>query len=318
MTPGPRTARPARARRHGYSCPVVGRSHARRLELAVPAADLSEWERVLHGFDFPQCEGDVAMVGKYMDLTEAYKSLSEALVHAGIHTHSRVHIEYLDSEEIETQGTACLAGLDAILVPGGFGKRGTEGKIKAIRYAREHGIPYLGICLGMQLAVVEFARHVAGLGGANSTEFDPSAAHPVVALITEWQDREGKLEKRDASSDLGGTMRKGAQRCPVKPGTRAYEIYGPEVNERHRHRYEVNNVYDLRLEEAGLVISARTPTENLPEIMEIPSHPWFMGVQFHPEFTSTPRDGHPLFTSYIQAALAYQRRQSDKPLAQQA
>lgn len=285
------------------------------LALTPPPADLTVWDRLVHDLENPRESVTIGMVGKYVNLTESYKSLSEALVHAGIHTHSRVHIEYLDSEEIESQGTACLAGLDAILVPGGFGKRGTEGKIKAIRYAREHGIPYLGICLGMQLAVVEFARSVAGLGGANSTEFDPSAAHPVVALITEWQDREGKVEKRDAGSDLGGTMRKGAQRCPVKPDTRAYEIYGPEVNERHRHRYEVNNVYVHRLEEAGMVISARTPTENLPEIMEIPSHPWFMGVQFHPEFTSTPRDGHPLFTSYIQAALAYQRRQSEKPRA---
>ncbi len=282
------------------------------LAITPPPADLTVWDRLVHDLENPRDSVTIGMVGKYVDLTESYKSLSEALIHAGIHTHSRVDIVYLDSEEIETQGTGCLAGLDAVLVPGGFGKRGTEGKIKAIQYARENGIPYLGICLGMQLAVVEFARHVAGLGGANSTEFDPSAAHPVVALITEWQDREGKIERRDSSSDLGGTMRKGAQRCPVKPGTLAFEIYGPEVNERHRHRYEVNNVYVNRLEEAGLVISARTPTENLPEIMEIPSHPWFMGVQFHPEFTSTPRDGHPLFTSYVQAALAYQQRQVKK------
>ncbi|MBV2182794.1 MAG: CTP synthase [Castellaniella sp.] len=282
------------------------------LAITPPPADLTVWDRLVHDLENPRDSVTIGMVGKYVDLTESYKSLSEALIHAGIHTHSRVDIVYLDSEEIETQGTGCLAGLDAVLVPGGFGKRGTEGKIKAIQYARENGIPYLGICLGMQLAVVEFARHVAGLGGANSTEFDPSAAHPVVALITEWQDREGKIERRDSSSDLGGTMRKGAQRCPVKPGTLAFEIYGPEVNERHRHRYEVNNVYVNRLEEAGLVISARTPTENLPEIMEIPSHPWFMGVQFHPEFTSTPRDGHPLFTSYVQAALAYQQRQVNK------
>ncbi|MGB3742158.1 CTP synthase [Castellaniella sp.] len=282
------------------------------LAITPPPADLTVWDRLVHDLENPRGSVTIGMVGKYVDLTESYKSLSEALVHAGIHTHSRVDIVYLDSEEIDTQGTACLAGLDAILVPGGFGKRGTEGKIKAIQYAREHGIPYLGICLGMQLAVVEFARHVAGLGGANSTEFDPSAPHPVVALITEWQDREGKIEKRDASSDLGGTMRKGAQRCPVKPGTRAASIYGTEVNERHRHRYEVNNVYVNRLEEAGMVISARTPTENLPEIMEIPSHPWFMGVQFHPEFTSTPRDGHPLFSSFIQAALTYQQSQVKK------
>lgn len=273
------------------------------LAITPPPADLTVWDRLVDAIENPKHEVRIGMVGKYVDLTESYKSLSEALVHAGIHTQSRVSIEYLDSEVIEAEGVDCLKGLDAILVPGGFGKRGTEGKIKAIRYARENGVPYLGICLGMQLAVVEFARDVAGLGGANSTEFDPSAPHPVVALIVEWQDREGKIEKRDTTSDLGGTMRKGAQRCPVKPGTRAYEIYGAEVNERHRHRYEVNNVYVSRLEEAGMVISARTPTENLPEIMELPDHPWFMGVQFHPEFTSTPRDGHPLFSSYIQAAI---------------
>jgi len=280
------------------------------LALTPPPADLTVWDRLVHDLENPRATVTVGMVGKYVDLTESYKSLSEALIHAGIHTHSHVDIEYIDSEDIEKNGTASLSRLDAILVPGGFGKRGTEGKIKAIQYAREHGVPYLGICLGMQLAVVEFARHVAGLGGANSTEFDPSAAHPVVALITEWQDREGKVEHRDDSSDLGGTMRKGAQRCPVKPGTLAHEIYGDEVNERHRHRYEVNNVYVNRLEQAGMVISARTPSENLPEIMEIPSHPWFVGVQFHPEFTSTPRDGHPLFTSFVQAALARQGRRA--------
>ena len=278
------------------------------LALSPPPADLSLWDRLVDAIEHPEHEVRLAMVGKYVDLTESYKSLSEALSHAGIHTRSRVSIEYIDSEQLETEGTDVLAGFDAILVPGGFGKRGTEGKIKAIRYAREQGIPYLGICLGMQLAVVEFARHVAGLGGANSTEFDPSAPHPVVALITEWQDSEGRIERRDQTSDLGGTMRKGAQRCPIKPGTRAAEIYGPEVNERHRHRFEVNNVYVARLEQAGLVISARTPTENLPEIMELPNHPWFMGVQFHPEFTSTPRDGHPLFISYIRAALDHQQR----------
>ncbi len=278
------------------------------LALNPPPADLTIWDRLVDAIEHPRHEVRIGMVGKYVDLTESYKSLSEALVHAGIHTHSRVSIEYLDSEVIEAEGTDCLKGLDAILVPGGFGKRGTEGKIKAIRYARENGVPYLGICLGMQLAVVEFARNVAGFGGANSTEFDPSAPHPVVALITEWQDREGKIEKRDTTSDLGGTMRKGAQRCPVKSDTRASVIYGNEVNERHRHRYEVNNVYVPRLEDAGMVISARTPTENLPEIMELPNHPWFMGVQFHPEFTSTPRDGHPLFSSYIQAAIDHQVR----------
>jgi len=276
------------------------------LNLSPPAADLSMWDNLVYRLEHPEREVRIAMVGKYVDLTESYKSLTEALIHAGIHTKSRVKVEYIDSESIEEQGVEVLEPFDAILVPGGFGKRGTEGKIAAIRYARENKVPYLGICLGMQLAVIEFARDVAGLGHANSTEFDPASPHPVVALITEWMDREGVTEKRDALSDLGGTMRKGSQKCPVKPGSLAHQIYGPEVNERHRHRYEVNNIYVPRLESAGLVISARTPTENLPEIMELPDHPWFVGVQFHPEFTSTPRDGHPLFTSYINAALAHQ------------
>ena len=209
--------------------------------------------------------------------------------------------------DFEKDGTDCLTNLDAILVPGGFGKRGTEGKISAIRYARENNVPYLGICLGMQLAVIEFARHVAHISKANSTEFDPQAENPVVALITEWLDREGHVETRNNDSDLGGTMRLGSQRCPVKTGTLAHRIYGAEVNERHRHRFEVNNVYVPKLESAGLVISARTPNESLPEMMELPSsmHPWFFGVQFHPEFTSTPRDGHPLFSAFIKAALSH-------------
>jgi len=273
------------------------------LAISAPAADLSVWEGLVDALANPEHEVNIAMVGKYVDLTESYKSLTEALTHAGIHTRSQVNVTYIDSEELESKGTDVLAGFDAILVPGGFGKRGTEGKIAAIRYAREHGVPFLGICLGMQLAVIEYARHVAGLADANSTEFDPDTPHPVVALITEWLDREGKIEKRSENSDLGGTMRKGAQRCPVQPGTMAHQIYGDQVYERHRHRYEVNNVYVPKLEAAGLVISARTPTENLPEIMELPGHPWFMGVQFHPEFTSTPRDGHPLFTSFVRAAL---------------
>jgi len=255
----------------------------------------------------PQHEVTIGMVGKYVDLTESYKSLIEALRHAGIHNHTKVNITYIDSEQIETNGVDCLSNLDAILVPGGFGKRGTEGKIAAIRYARENQIPYLGICLGMQLAVIEFARHVANIEQANSTEFDPDTDHPVVALITEWKDREGRVEKRGNDSDLGGTMRLGSQRCPVQPNTLAHKIYGAEVNERHRHRYEVNNVYVPRLEKSGLIISARTPSESLPEMMELPQamHPWFFGVQFHPEFTSTPRDGHPLFLAYIKAALAH-------------
>ncbi len=278
------------------------------LAIHPPAADLSMWQGLIDALEHPQHQVRIAMVGKYVDLTESYKSLTEALIHAGIHTRSKVVVEYIDSEDIEQKGVEVLKPFDAILVPGGFGKRGTEGKIAAIRYARENQVPYLGICLGMQLAVIEFARHVAGLTEANSTEFAPESAHPVVALINEWMDREGRVEKRDESSDLGGTMRKGSQSCPVKAGTLASQIYGPVVNERHRHRYEVNNFYVPRLEEAGLVISARTPTENLPEMMEIPNHPWFVGVQFHPEFTSTPRNGHPLFSSYIKAALANQNK----------
>ena len=278
------------------------------LGLNPPAADLSMWDNLVDALEHPQRTLIIGMVGKYVDLTESYKSLTEALVHAGIHTRSKVKIEYLDSEDIETRGADQLKHLDAILVPGGFGKRGTEGKIAAIRYARENGVPYLGICLGMQLAVIEFARHVAHLESANSSEFDPTTPHPVVALITEWKDRAGTIEMRNSASDLGGSMRKGAQRCPIKAGTRAQAIYGNEVNERHRHRYEVNNLYVPQLEAAGLVISARTPTENLPEMMELPTHPWFLGVQFHPEFTSTPRDGHPLFSSYIRAAIEQKAR----------
>ena len=276
-----------------------------KLGILAKAANLSVWKKLVDALEHPEQTVNVAFVGKYVDLTESYKSLTEALVHAGIHTRSKVKIHYLDSEEIEQKGTASLADMDAVLVPGGFGKRGTEGKIAAIRYARENRKPYLGICLGMQLATIEFARHVAGLEGANSTEFDADTPHPVVALITEWLDREGKVEKRDATSNLGGTMRLGAQRCPIKAGTLAAKIYGMEVNERHRHRYEVNNVYVPKLEGAGMVISARTPTEDLPEMMELPQemHPWFVGVQFHPEFTSNPRTGHPLFIAFVSAAL---------------
>ena len=281
------------------------------LALDAQVADLSVWRNLIAAQNNPQHEITIGMVGKYVDLTESYKSLIEALRHAGIHTATRVNIEYLDSEVIEAEGTASLAALDAILVPGGFGKRGTEGKIAAIRYARENKIPYLGICLGMQLAVIEYARHVAGMSDANSTEFNLETEHPVVALITEWLDRDGKVAKRSADSDLGGTMRLGSQRCPIKPGTLAQRIYGDDVNERHRHRYEVNNHYVPALEQAGLVIAARTPSEELPEIMELPQslHPWFVGVQFHPEFTSTPRDGHPLFRAYVEAAVARKENQ---------
>jgi CTP synthase len=275
------------------------------LRISPKPADLSVWNGLVHSLENPKHEVTIGMVGKYVDLTESYKSLIEALRHAGIHNESKVGIRYIDSENLEHGDISSLQGLDAILVPGGFGKRGTEGKIFAIQFARENKIPYLGICLGMQLAVIEFARHVAGLKGANSTEFDPNGEHPVVALITEWMDREGRIEKRDQASDLGGTMRLGSQRCPIKPNTLASKIYGSEVNERHRHRYEVNNIYVPKLEAAGMIISARTPNEELPEMMELPTgtHPWFFGVQFHPEFTSTPRYGHPLFSAFIKAAL---------------
>ncbi|HWA39617.1 MAG TPA: CTP synthase [Burkholderiales bacterium] len=283
-----------------------------KLGILARAADLSAWTRIVEAQEHPQHEVDIAFVGKYVDLQDSYKSLNEALRHAGIHTHSRVNIHYLDSEEIEKSGPAGLEKMDAILVPGGFGKRGTEGKMKAIRYARENGVPYLGICLGMQLATIEFARNVCGLAGANSTEFDQETPHPVVALITEWLDRTGQIEKRTEKSDLGGTMRLGAQKCPVEEASLAFSIYGPDVNERHRHRYEVNNIYVPQLEAKGYKVSARTPSENLPEIMELPGHPFFIGVQFHPEFTSTPRGGHPLFRAFVAAALKH-RASSKRP-----
>jgi len=278
----------------------------KKLAIAAKPADLSEWERIATALANPKHLVNVAFVGKYVDLTESYKSLTEALIHAGIHTESKVKINYIDSEDIEQNGTGALAGMDAILVPGGFGVRGTEGKIAAIQYARENKVPYLGICLGMQLAVIEFARHIAGLEGANSTEFNPQATHKLIGLIDEWQDASGNTEKRDENSDLGGTMRLGAQSCPIVPGTLAAGIYGSHVNERHRHRYEVNNHYVEQLKAAGLVISARTPTEDLCEMVELPQnvHPWFVACQFHPEFTSNPRTGHPLFTAYVKAALA--------------
>ncbi|WP_347554022.1 CTP synthase [Robbsia sp. KACC 23696] len=282
------------------------------LKLDAKPADLTMWSGLVDALQSFENEVTIGMVGKYVDLTESYKSLIEALRHASIHTKTRVNIEYIDSEEIEKDSgaaVAMLSHLDAILVPGGFGQRGTEGKIAAIRFARESKVPYLGICLGMQLAVIEFARNVVGLDKANSTEFDPMTPAPVVALITEWFNRDGRVEKRTDQSDMGGTMRLGSQRCPVKPDTRAQTIYGDDVNERHRHRYEVNNHYVPQLEQKGLVISARTPTEDLPEMMELQDglHPWFMGVQFHPEFTSTPRDGHPLFSAYVRAALAHKQ-----------
>ena len=257
------------------------------------------------------------MVGKYTDLSDSYKSLNEALRHAGIHNHARVKIEYLDSETLSPEAIGQLGRFDAILVPGGFGKRGVEGKILAARFAREQRIPYLGICLGMQVATIEYARHKALLDNANSTEFDSETPNPVIALIDEWQDRDGSIQKRDANSDLGGTMRLGAQSSDVKPGTLAHEIYGDVVTERHRHRYEANSHYLERLQDAGLVISAITQREKLTEIVELPRnvHPWFVGVQFHPEFKSTPWDGHPLFNSYVKAALAHQAQAKQKVAA---
>lgn len=286
-----------------------------KLRLSTPPANLKRWDDLVNEVEHPKGAVKIAMVGKYTDLSDSYKSLNEALRHAGIHNHAKVVIEYVDSETITPESVGRLAEFDAILVPGGFGKRGIEGKICAARLAREKKIPYLGICLGMQVATIEYARHKAGLAGANSTEFDPETPHPVIALIDEWQDRDGSIQKRDASSDLGGTMRLGAQSSDVKPGTLAHEIYGSVVTERHRHRYEANVRYLDRLQEAGLVISAITQREKLTEIVELPKsvHPWFMGVQFHPEFKSTPWGGHPLFTSYIKAALAHQaERAGDK------
>lgn len=280
----------------------------RKLEISAKPADLSSWEKISDALENPQHLVNIAFVGKYIDLADSYKSLTEALIHAGIHTQSKVKINYIDSEDIEVNGTDALQNMDAILVPGGFGKRGTEGKIAAIGYARQHKIPYLGICLGMQLAVIEFARNEAHLTAANSSEFNPDSPHQVVGLITEWQSADGTVETRSHQSDLGGTMRLGAQACPILPNTMAASIYGAQVNERHRHRYEVNNHYVDQLIAAGLVISARTPTENLCEMIELPQnvHPWFMACQFHPEFTSNPRSGHPLFTAYVQAALQHQ------------
>ncbi len=278
-----------------------------RLDLLddLPAADLSEWDRVLDALDHPEHEVTVGMIGKYIDLADSYKSLNEALIHAGVHTRSKVRIRYVDSEQLELEGPGLLEDLDALLIPGGFGVRGVEGKVAAVRHAREHGIPFLGICLGMQVAVVEYARNVAGLAAANSTEFNATTPHPVIALITEWQDAGGVIEQRSAESDLGGTMRLGAQEARLAPGSRVQAIYGGDaVMERHRHRYEFNNNYCGALREAGMRFSGTSVDNALVEVTELPEHPWFIGCQFHPEFTSSPRDGHPLFTSFIRAALA--------------
>jgi len=281
-----------------------------KMHLDTGPADLSEWEQVVRDTGRREGKVTIAMVGKYVDLTESYKSLSEALIHAGIHTLTNVDIKYVDSEIIEQQGTGLLDGVDAILVPGGFGKRGIEGKIEAVRYARENNIPYLGICLGMQVAVIEYARNIAGLAGAHSTEFNKSTDYPVIALIEEWQRADGGLEQRTEDSDLGGTMRLGGQQCRLAPDSLARQIYGKDViEERHRHRYEFNNHYREQLADNGLFLSGISMDGNLVEVVEVRGHPWFFACQFHPEFTSTPRDGHPLFSSFIKAARAYQNNQ---------
>ena len=288
----------------------------RKLEVQAPAANLSRWEELVYALEHPRAEVNIALVGKYVDLTESYKSLSEALTHAGIHNQVRINIHYIDSERIEQEGIDCLRDKDAVLVPGGFGKRGVEGKIAAIRYARENKVPYLGICLGLQLAVIEYARHRAGLEGAHSTEFDPTTPHPVIALIHEWHGRDGRLEVRSDRSDLGGTMRLGGQECALLPGSLARQIYGQEkVVERHRHRYEVNNRYIPQLMNSGLRVSGMSATGDLTEMIELPDHPWFVACQFHPEFTSTPRNGHALFSAFIRAAMAYASGASAPPAA---
>jgi CTP synthase len=277
-----------------------------KLRLDVPPADLAEWKAVVDAKANPEAEVTIAMVGKYVDLKDSYMSLTEALRHAGIRTRTRVNIQYVESEDIQTAGVGCLQEVDAVLVPGGFGERGIEGKIAAVKFAREKKIPYLGICLGLQVAVIEFARNVVGLEGAHSTELNPQTPHPVIALITEWQDRDGTTKERSAASDLGGTMRLGAQTCFIKDGTLAKSIYGTnEVSERHRHRFEFNNRYAKQIEQGGLVFSGFS-RDGLVELIELPSHPWFFATQFHPEFTSNPRDGHPLFTSFVTAARSCQ------------
>jgi CTP synthase len=275
----------------------------RKFGLNLSKADLSEWDNVVDALDNPEGDVNIAMVGKYMDLADSYKSLSEALSHAGVQTRTKVNVIYVDSEEIENEGLDCLNNIDAILVPGGFGNRGIDGKIAAVRYARKNGVPYLGICLGMQVAVIEIARDLAGLKHANSTEFNKDAEDPVIALITEWKDATGQIEQRSEDSDLGGTMRLGGQECQLLEGSLAKELYQKDkITERHRHRYEFNNNYQQQLEATGMRIAGRSLDGELVEMIEIPDHPWFVACQFHPEFTSTPRDGHPLFTGFINAA----------------
>ena len=286
-----------------------------KLRLTTKPANLQRWDNLVHEVAHPQSEVTIAMVGKYVDLSDSYKSLNEALRHAGLKNHAKVNITYLDSETIDAASAGQLAKFDAILVPGGFGARGVEGKIQTAKFARENKIPYLGICLGMQVATIEYARNMAGLQGANSTEFAADCQHPVIALINEWKDADGSIKVRDEKSDLGGTMRLGAQSSDVAKGTLAHSIYGDVVTERHRHRYEANVNYLDTLRKAGLVISALTQREHLTEIVELPAavHPWFIGVQFHPEFKSTPWDGHPLFNAYVKAALEH--KAAGKPVA---
>jgi len=285
---------------------------AHRFGLDVPEADLSEWEQVLYQEANPAGEVVIGMVGKYIELPDAYKSVNEALKHAGIKNQVKVKIQYVDSQDVESKGTDILKDLDAILVPGGFGERGVEGKILAAQYARENKVPYLGICLGMQAALIDFARNVAGLTDAHSTEFNPETSHPVIGLINEWLDEEGQIEYRHEQSDLGGTMRLGSQLCHLVKGTKANDVYGSEtIYERHRHRYEVNNNYREQLSKAGLVFSGLSTDKTLVEMIELPVHPWFIAGQFHPEFNSTPRDGHPLFESFIAASFEHQKQQSN-------
>ena len=298
-----------------YECPEMLHNQGidniicEQLQLNVKQADLTEWKKIVYAIQNPKHTVQIAMVGKYVDLTESYKSLTEALKHAGIHTQTDVQITYIDSESIEKNGTGCLKNFDAILVPGGFGSRGVEGKIATARFARENNVPYLGICLGMQIALIEYARDVADLVGANSTEFDLKTPYPVVALIDEWQTADGSVEKRDANADLGGTMRLGAQEVELKPNSLAAKIYGAtQIRERHRHRYEVNNHYIKQLEDAGLVFGGVSiGRERLVETIEIPNHDWFFACQFHPEFTSNPRKGHKLFEAFVKAALAHKK-----------
>ncbi len=294
-----------------YEVPLILREQGlgarvcEKLKIKSQRVDLSDWEQVVRRHKHPEHAVTIAMVGKYVDLEDSYKSLSEALTHAGIHNNTRVNIEYIDSEAIELHGVELLKNVDAVLVPGGFGVRGIEGKVLAAQYAREHNIPYLGICLGMQIAIIEFARHKAGMDKANSTEFDVKTPYPVIALVSEWVEKDGRVEQREKDSDLGGTMRLGGQPCRLKSGTLAHQLYGKDtIIERHRHRYEVNNRFIPALEKAGLTISGHSIDNRLVEMIELPNHPWFVGCQFHPEFTSTPREGHPLFAGFVKAALA--------------